>query len=406
MSLNPLSRRKFLALSAAVAAGSLRAADHPTPNPSMSNNQFAFDLYGQLRGEKKNVFYSPFSITTALAMTAAGAKGKTLTEFQEVLHLPTDRAEASLVFNGLFAAVNGTGPQEKRPYELNTANALWAQKGYPWRKEYITVVNKIFGAAVEDVDYRQPEPARATINGWVEKQTKEKIKDLLPSGSITPETRLVLTNAIYFKGSWAFPFEKEATKDQPFKLADGRTVAVPLMQEEKFFHYGEQPGFQLLELPYKGNELSMVVLLPREANGLAKLDADLSVASLGTWTKAARSAKVRVFLPRFKVEASYTLNDPLKKLGLKLPFENPDFTGMHTGSENLAISLVVHKAFVDVNEEGTEAAAATGVVIAPTAMPMPVEPKIFRADRPFLFLIKHNKSGVILFMGRVTNPKG
>lgn len=404
----PVSRRKFLALSALASMGStLRAAEART-NIAAGNTEFAADLFGQLRSEAGNVFYSPFSISTALAMTGAGAKGETLAEFQKVLHLPADLGAANAQFGELLAKINPQG-KVKLPYQLSTANAVWAQKGYPWRREYVTVVNTLFAAAVEDVDYGMPDAARKRINDWVEKETKEKIKDLIPQGALTPLTRLVLTNAIYFKGTWLSQFTKDSTQDQPFKLGGGKTSTVPLMYQEKFYRYGEAPGLQVLELPYKGNDLSMVVLLPKDVEGLVKVEADVTAENVGKWTKDLRSQKVRVFLPRFKVETSYKLNAPLQALGLKRAFSESeaDFGGMHTGMEKPFISLVVHKAFVDVNEEGTEAAAATGVIVGVTsARPVVEEPKVFRADHPFLFFIRHNPTGSVLFMGRVTNPKG
>lgn len=410
------SRRKFLALSA-MAAASLKGPPLGAAEPkardtrqafAQGNTQFALDLFSQLREDPANLFFSPFSISVALGMTAAGARGATLEEFQKVLHLPADQGAANTQYGEMLAKINPRGPK-KRPYELSTANAIWAQQGYPWRNEYVTVVNTLYAAAVTNLDFNEPEAARKLINDWVEQETRQKIKNLIPEGAITPLTRMVLTNAIYFKGTWLNTFEKSSTQDQPFHLAGGKQVSVPLMYQQRHFIYGEAPGLQILELPYKGNDLSMLVLLPETVEGLGKLESELSSEKLKEWTSEMHVQKVQVYLPRFKVETSYRLNAPLQALGLKRAFSEgeADFTGMHTGMEKLFISLVVHKAFVEVNEEGTEAAAATGVIVGVTSAPaFPERPKVFRADRPFLFAIRHNATGAILFLGRVAHPKG
>lgn len=407
--MNALSRRKFLAASAALGAGALAprlgsADEKPDPAKlAAGNTAFGCELYGQLRGEAGNLFLSPFSVSTALGMVALGARGKTLEEMETVLHLP---ANAPKAFGAILKSLNDEPDAKKRGFTLSTANALWAQQGYPWRPEYKKAAADDFGAGLFDVDYKtNAEAARATINAWVEKETREKIKNLMPQGSITAMTRLVLTNAIYFKGDWVDPFKKESTKDQPFTLADGKKVNAPLMHRVGGYLYAETDTYQILDLPYTGRRVSMTVVLPNKPDGLAAVEKELTGEKLTAALKGLRFEKqVHVHLPKFKVAKSFTLNAPLKALGMKAAFDGADFGGMHTGGEQLNITTVVHKAFVDVNEEGTEAAAATGIAIGATSAAPPPKPKYFRADRPFLFLIRDQKTSSVLFLGRLSEP--
>lgn len=408
------SRRRFLAAAAATAATPLlarlfavdggRKAPPPNPIPA-ANTAFGCDLYAKLRAEKGNVFFSPFSVETALAMTAVGAKANTLTEMQKVLHLPeADKANAG--FKTLLAAVNGDGKAaDKRGFELSVANALWGLKGYPWRKEFLTATQESFGAGLVEVDFKDEPTARTTINDWVEGHTNKKIKDLIPHGLLDADTRMVLTNAVYFKGKWELEFDKKATKEGPFTGADGKKTDVPLMHKTDEMRYTETDDLQAVELGYKGGETSMTVLLPKRADGLAAVEKSLSAEVLDGVTKGMRTTDVNLTLPRFKAETKYTLNDPLKALGMKDAFEGKaDFTAMHTSPEKLYISDVLHKAFVEVNEEGTEAAAATGVVVKAEAARLPDPPKVFTADRPFLFVIRHTPTNTVLFLGRCEKP--
>ncbi len=407
--MNILSRRAFLSASAAAAAGTLVprfgfAADKvDTAKLVAGNTQFGCALYGELGAKAGNLFFSPFSISTALGMTAAGARGKTFEEMEKVLHLPAD---APAAFGAVLKSLNDEPDAKKRGFTLTTANALWAQNGYPWNPEYKKRVATDYGAGLFDTDFKSdPEAARATINLWVEKETREKIKELLPKDVVTRRTRLVLTNAIYFKGDWDVKFKKENTKDLSFTLADGKKVDAPLMHRVGAHFYAEADGYQVLDLPYAGNRVSMTVILPKKPDGLAAVEKELTGDKLGAVLKGLRREReVHVHLPRFKVEKSYLLNDPLIALGMKAAFTDADFSGMHTGAEDLKISAVLHKAFVDVNEEGTEAAAATGVVIVTTSAAPPPMPKYFRADRPFLYLIRDHKTGSVLFMGRLSEP--
>ncbi len=366
------------------------------------NNTFALNLYAQVRGEEGNLFLSPFSISTALAMTYAGARGETATQMREALHLGAEGERLHQAFGHLLETLNAQG--EKGGYQLSVANALWGQKGAGFLREFLDLTQEHYGAGLREVDFaRATEAARRTINTWVEKETKDKIKDLIQPGVLSALTELVLINAIYFKGTWADPFDEKSTRDASFTLGAGDQVKVPTMHRTDDFRYAEGEGFQALELPYEGNDLSMVIVLPREADGLAALEARLSAENLESWLAGLRRRKVRVALPRFTMTSSFRLEEALKSLGMTDAFSGrADFSGMN-GTGGLFISAVIHKAFVDVNEEGTEAAAATAVVMMKSAAPR--RPVVFQADPPFLFLIRDNRSGSILFIGRLANPK-
>lgn len=410
--MHPFCRRRFLLSTAALAAAPLLArltaeekkpaADNPIP---AANTAFGCDLYAKLRAEKGNLFFSPFSIETALAMTAGGAKGNTLTEMQKALHMPADTEKGNAGFKALLAALNGDGkPADKRGYELSVANALWGMKGYPWRAEYLKASQAAFGAGLVEVNFADEPTARKTVNDWVEGHTNKRIKDLIPSGVLDALTRMVLTNAVYFKGTWAVEFDKKQTKDGAFTLADDKKADVPLMHRTGDMRYAESTDWQAVDLGYKGNETAMTVLLPKKADGLADLEKALSPDTLAAVTKGLRVQEVILTLPRFKAETQFALRNPLTALGMTDAFTaKADFTGMHTSPEKLFISEVIHKAFVEVNEEGTEAAAATAVVMK-TASAVVGPPKKFTADRPFLFVIRHTPTDTVLFVGRCEKP--
>jgi serpin B len=380
-----------------------------------ANNAFAADLYAKLATEKGNLFFSPNSIEIALAMTSAGARGKTYDEMAKVLRLPQWREAEGLPYRNLNHQVLGAflkelnaekGPDGKpRGYQLSVANALWGQKGEPFLPEFLKLLKDNYGAGLSDVDFiKDTEGARKTINTWVEKETRDKIKDLIQPGVLGRDTRLVLTNAIYFKGNWAEQFKKEATKDEPFHLAADKEVKAPLMNRTGEYGYFEDEALQGLRLPYVGDELSMVILLPKKVGGLADLEKSLTLENLNAWMKKPRTRKVVVSIPKFKTTAEFELSKTLSAMGMPTAFTgNADFSGM-SSEKGLLISKVIHKAFVDVNEEGTEAAAATAVVIARMSAVSEPPPPVFKADHPFLFLIRHEKTGAILFMGRVADP--
>jgi serpin B len=370
------------------------------------NTEFALDLYGKLRQKDGNLFLSPYSVSTALAMTYAGARGQTAEEMARTLHFNLGREELDRGFAALLGDINRSRAKE-RGYELSVANALWGQKDFGFLPGYLDLTHKYYGAGLREVDFAgATEQARRTINGWVERQTHDKIKDLLPQGILTGDTRLVLTNAIYFKGFWAHQFKKQNTRDEPFTTSAGKPVKTPLMHRTGSYGYLDAGDFQALELAYRGDDLAMVVLLPKKADGLGALEEKLTEANLAAWLGRLGKREVQVALPRFKMTREFNLNTTLQALGMRRAFVpgGADFTGM-AGSvgRKLFIQAVVHKAFVDVNEEGTEAAAATGVAVALTAAR--VTPT-FRADHPFVFLIRDKRSGSVLFMGRLTNPQG
>jgi serpin B len=365
------------------------------------NSRFAVELYDRLRKEPgKNLFLSPHSISTALGMTYAGARGQTQKEMARVLHFGLGQDRLHPAFAELARQLEKAG--KVRGCRLEFANALWGQAGHPFLGEFVDLTREHYGAGLMDVDFvRATEPARQAINLWVDGRTQGRIKDLLPKGVLTVDTRLVLTNAVYFLGCWEKPFPKQQTRPQPFDLAAGGKIDVPMMQQDESFRYFGDERLQGLELPYKGDELTMVLLLPRKADGLPALEDDLAAGKLDGWLKRLLRERVMVYLPRFKVTSEFSLKQVLSDLGMSSAFEpgSADFAGMD-GRKQLFIQAVVHKAFVEVNEVGTEAAAATGVAVGDES-----KPPSFRADRPFLFLIRHNRTGAVLFLGRVVDPR-
>lgn len=362
------------------------------------NTAFAIDLYHQLRAAEGNLFFSPYSISIALAMTYAGARGNTEAQMAQVLHFELGQDALHPAFADLEAHLAQI--QAKGDIALHVANSLWPQAGYTFLAVFLELCQRCYGVTITPVDYASDqEAARQLINAWVEEKTNDKIKDLLKPPHVTPLTTLILVNAIYFKGNWAHQFDPEDTDDGPFYLATGDTVSVPLMSQKARFGYQATKDLQVLELPYVGEDLSMLVLLPQERDGLPALEAALTVENLALWTQDLHATEVQVLLPRYKLSGQFDLGGTLEAMGMVDAFDEADFSGM-TGQRDLFISAVVHKAFVDVNEEGTEAAAATAVVMGRGFSPSPV----FRADHPFLFLIRENSTGSVLFLGRVVDP--
>jgi len=381
------------------------------------NNKFALELYARLRSAEGNLFFSPYSISSALAMTYTGARGSTQEQMATVLHFPTginkgedsakvplsDRRTFASVFGEVIKDLNSRG--QKGRYKLAVANALWAQKDYGILAEFLELVKTGFDGKLQEVDFvRASEKARKTINSWVEEKTNEKIKDLIAKGVLDSMTRLVLTNAVYFKGDWASKFKEERTKDAPFTLANGDKIDVPMMNQVEKFGYMETDTFQALGLPYVDDELSMIILLPKKHDGLGELEQSLTLESLSQIIEDIHKREVVVSIPKFKMTSQFSLAGVLKSMGMQDAFSGrADFSGIN-GQKDLYISAVIHKAYVDINEEGTEAAAATAVTIRLTSVG-PAPSPVFRADHPFLFLIRDNQSGSILFLGRVMNPK-
>ncbi|WP_075097734.1 serpin family protein [Sandaracinus amylolyticus] len=372
-----------------------------------ATSAFGLDVWRALRarGETGNLAISPASLSTALAMTYGGARGETATAMQRTLHLATDPDATMPAAGALVRAWNA--PRET--YTLAVANRLFAEDSYAFRDAYLAATRDHFGAEAERLDFvSAAEASRAHINEWVSSQTRERIRELLPSGSIDPLTRLVLVNAVYFHGRWQHEFDRARTEDLPFFANGGEaSVAVPTMHA-RGGRYGEDEGVQILELPYTGDELAMMIVLPRERDGLAAVEETLDATRVEQWAgRVTERHDVDVRLPRFRIETgSLALRTELEGLGMAIAFsDRADLSGMSAdGAQALAISDVYHRVFVEVNEEGTEAAAATGVVVAVRSMPANPPPS-FHADHPFLFFLRDTRSGAILFAGRVVDPR-
>ncbi len=371
----------------------------------LGNTAFALDLYQQLRSEKGNLFYSPFSISTALAMTYAGARGTTETEMAAALHFDLPQAQLHPAFNALDLALaqlgQGAAGKDGQGFRLNISNALWNQMGETLAAPFLDTLGENYGAGVHVVDFiGAADKSRTLINDWVATRTEDRIKDLLPQGSVTSDTRLVLTNTVYFNAAWAQPFSAAATKLAPFTRGDNSQVDVQTMSANQDLAYGDGSDYAAVSLPYDGNELSMVMILPPQG-GLDAFEASLTPTRLTDILTKMGTHSVSITMPRFKVESSFSLRDALSTLGMPAAFsDEADFSGIN-GKGGLSIGSVIHKAFVDVDEAGTEAAAATGVTVGVTSLPEPAE---IHLDHPYLFLIRDNKSGTILFLGRVENP--
>jgi serpin B len=374
-----------------------------------SSNQFGFELYEKLRTkEKGNLVVAPASITTALAMTWGGAKGETAAEMKRVMHFdgtPTDVMDTS----GKLAA-SLTDPS--RPVVFKIANRLFGEKTYEFDSAFMSATERAYGAPMDRLDFKKSaEASRANINAWVEKQTESRIKNLIPERALDDQTRLVLVNAIYFLGDWAKPFEKESTVPMPFKLSAKETKDVPTMNRTESFKIAQKDGVTALELPYKGGGMSMLILLPDASDGLDAMEKGMSNAKLEAIVGTLKSERVFVSLPKFKIEPpkSLALKDPLIQLGMKSAFERQkaDFTGIAnppSPDDRLFVSQVFHKGFIRVDEKGTEAAAATAVSMARAGSAAPAKPREFKVDHPFGFVIRDEASGLVLFMGRVTDP--
>jgi serpin B len=372
-----------------------------------SSNAFGMSLYGLLAKKPGNVAMSPMSITTALTMTVGGAKADTEKEMRAVLRIQPGDADA-LALGKLTQALASPG----RPLTLNVANRLFGEKSFTFQQPFLDKTKATFGAPLEPADFKgDPDAARKHVNVWVEEKTEHRIKDLLPPKSITTDTRMILVNAIYFLADWQSPFKKEATFPEAFKAPAGEKK-VPTMHQGRPLHLLSADGAKILELPYKGNDTAMLVVLPDAKDGLPALEAKLTSAKIDEWQKAlaaTRPEQVDVALPSFKIEGeTLALSESLKALGMPLAFdvEKADLTGIGIPANprnRLYLSDVFHKAFVKVDEKGTEAAAATAVVSAEGGG-MPPKAVPFKADHPFIFFITDKASGAVLFMGRVTDP--
>ncbi|MEO8373089.1 MAG: serpin family protein [Candidatus Solibacter sp.] len=380
-------------------AGALPAADSGATPPI---NAFTTDIYKQLARGDANLILSPFNIATALSMALAGAGGQTAGEIQSVLHLQPDSAfDAKL--GALLADLTKAGNAGGN--ELRTANGLWVQKGFDIQQAFENTLRNSYQAPPVTLDFgANPEAARSQINRWTEEQTKNRIKDLFPSGAFDARTRLVLTSAIYFYGKWQLPFAPKLTQSAPFILGGGATAQANFMNQTGHFGYAETPSAQILEMRYAGTGIAFDILLPKTSGKLSELETSLNVESLTGWLGSLTSRNVQVSLPKFRAESSFSLPKTLSALGMPTAFTaKADFSGINQRG-GLAISEVVHKAFVDVSEQGTEAAAATGITVSLTSARIPEPPVVFRADHPFLFMIRDTRTGAILFVGRLVNP--
>jgi len=371
------------------------------------NNEFAFDLYKQLSADKEgNFFYSPYSISLALAMTYAGANGQTEEQMADVLHFLLADEELHEAFNKLAIELNSRNevPEDSnmQGFELNIVNATWGQKDFEFMQAFLDVLAENYDAGIRLLDYESdPEACRQTINEWVSEQTNGKIEDLIPEGAIDEVTRLVLTNAIYFKAAWLHQFNEEYTYDDTFYLPDGSTVTVPMMHQTDRFSYVNGDDYTAIELLYDIYDMSMVIIMPDEGT-FDDFESSLTSELVDSIIENMSSGEVNLTMPKFEFESDFNLNEALQAMGMTDAFsDNADFSGI-TDKADLAISDVIHKAFVSVDEEGTEAAAATAVIMSGTAMP--IEIGDVNIDHSFIFLIRDIQTGTTLFIGRVINP--
>jgi serpin B len=369
-------------------------------------------MYGLLRQQRRNLFFSPFSIRTALGMTQTGARGKTAAQMREALRISSSDEAQHVAFAEIIQRLNAAGGSQ---YEMAVANSLWGQDGAPLQPGFLDLIAQHYDGGMNLVDFRRgAEAARVTMNQWVEDKTRQKILNLIPSGGLDADPRLVLVNAIYFRGMWVLQFRKAATCDEPFYLEGGGQVQAPLMHQHEEVRYLHSGGYQAVDLDYRGGDLSMLVLLPDKKDGLADLETRLPARILHDCVAKMRVREVKLFLPRFRATWETDLGAQLRALGMPLAFtrSQADFSGINghepPHDESLFLSAVFHKALVEVHEEGTEAAAATAIRMAPFAAALwpskPPRVPIFRADHPFLFAIRDRKSGALIFLGRMVNP--
>ena len=372
------------------------------------NLVFTIDLYHQLASQPGNLFYSPYSISQALAMVYAGARGQTEQQMAEGMHFSLPQERLHPAFNALdqeLASRAEAVKDEGQGFQLNIANATWGQSGFPFLSSYLDLLAKNYGAGLQTVDFaNNPESARQDINNWVAKQTQDKIKDILPQGTIDTLTRLVLANAIYFKASWLMSFEKSATQDAPFTTLEGSPVTVPMMSlDQEKLRYQQGDGYQAVALPYVDGNVAMLLLVP-DAGKFGQFEASLDASRLQSILDRLEYTDVLLKMPRFTVESSFSLGDALSNMGMPAAFDanQADFSGMD-GQLDLFISSVIHKAYASVDESGTEAAAATVAIMSLTSA-SPGEPVSLTIDRPFIFVIYDQPTQAILFAGRITNP--
>lgn len=373
--------------------------------PTVDGNcAFAMDLYAHLKDADGNLFLSPYSISSALALAYGGARGNTEKQMSATLHFLADQEtfhSAMVKLRQTFAKIDAS-----RRIEINVANGLWTQKGYNFTSAFLDLAKEKYGAVADPVDFiTDREAVRKQINLWVENQTKQRIKNALPPGRLADNTRAVIVNAIYFKGDWASRFGASRTEKELFWITPTQSIKARMMRQTHEFRYAEQDGLQILELPYIGYDLSMIVLLPKERNGMLEMEKRLSANNVARWINALGSRTVDVRFPKFKSDSRFSLRQTLSAMGMPDAFSQSraDFTGM-TPQRPLFIDAVEHAAMVEVDEKGTVAAAATSVSFGCAAVGPPPPPAIFHADHPFVFLIRDNHTGTMLFLGRIIDP--
>jgi serpin B len=419
-----IDRRRLMQATAAAlvavhAPGWLNAAAQGNPGAVgdlvSGNNAFAFDLYRELRSAyDTNILASPYSVSLALAMTWAGARNATAEQMAEAMRFALDQTELPAAFGALSEDLTTRGTAEEDVDEqvtaraLKIANALWGETSYPFSPDYIALVGEEFKAALNLVDFKgAPEESRLEINDWIADNTNDRIKNIIPEGVITPDTRLVLANAIWFYGAWLYQFEADRTRDEDFTRLDGSTITVPFMRQQEDFSYAQGDGFQAVELPYEGSGFAFTVVLPDEGE-FETIEGSLDAESFAGIVDSLERTDIVLSLPSFTFEFGASLSDALKSLGMTEAFEAgiADFSGMIDGTppEKLFISEVIHKAFIKLDETGTEAAAAT-VVVMEGASAVQSDPLEVKIDRPFLFAIRDTTTGTLLFLGRVLSPE-
>jgi len=371
------------------------------------NNTFAINLYEALHSQDGNLVFSPYSIFLALAMTYAGARNETESQMAKAMDFTLPQDQLHPTFNALDLALANEGKAQGssgQPMQLNIANALWAEQTYSFQQAYLDLIAKNYGVGIQLADFiKNFEPVRGQIDSWVSNQTKNKINDLLAPGSVNSRTRMVLVNAIYFKADWAVPFDANNTSDSTFNLLDGSQSQVKMMNNSKLtLPYIKGNGYQAVELPYNGNTAAMDIIVPDNGN-FQNFESTLNAQKINDIFNSMQPTPIALGLPKFTFTTNFSLSDQLKSLGMTNAFnDQADFSGM-TGNRDVFISDVIHKAYVAVDEKGTEAAAATAVIMQ--AMSMPVQQKVHLViNHPFIFIIRDLKSGQILFVGRVLNP--